>query len=98
MVTQNFLKIKLNSFSENILSFWEKEFNSSLEDHIDFLKKNIENQEIYNSKFSEILSNMDIFDTENDNYFILMSDFKENINLFKLSHGKKNHVIIKLIN
>ena len=35
---------------------------------------------------------------ENDNYFILMSDFKENINLFKLSHGKKNHVIIKLIN
>ncbi len=64
---KNFLKIKLNSFSENILSFWEKEFNSSLEDHIDFLKKNIENQEIYNSKFSEILSNMDIFDTENDN-------------------------------
>tara|TARA_B100000989_G_scaffold169418_1_gene126802 strand:+ start:1556 stop:2800 length:1245 start_codon:yes stop_codon:yes gene_type:complete len=35
---------------------------------------------------------------ENDNYFILISDFKENINLFKLSHGKKNHVIIKLIN
>jgi len=35
---------------------------------------------------------------ENDDYFISMSDFKENINLFKLSHGKKNHVIIKLIN
>ena len=35
---------------------------------------------------------------ENDGYLILMSDFKENINLFKLSHGKKNHVIIKLIN
>tara|TARA_B100000886_G_scaffold329168_1_gene278265 strand:+ start:368 stop:1612 length:1245 start_codon:yes stop_codon:yes gene_type:complete len=35
---------------------------------------------------------------ENDDYLILMSDFKENIDLFKLSHGKKNHVIIKLIN
>ena len=35
---------------------------------------------------------------ENDGYLILMSDFKENINLFKLSHGKKNHIIIKLIN
>ena len=35
---------------------------------------------------------------ENDNYFISMSNFKGDINLFKLSHGKKNHVLIKLIN
>ena len=35
---------------------------------------------------------------QNDNYLISSSDFKSKINLFKLSHGKKNHVIIKLIN
>ena len=32
--------------------------------HITYLNKNLENQEIYNSKFSEILENMEIFDNE----------------------------------
>ena len=41
---------------------------------------------------------IDDFPIQNDDYFILLSDFKENTNLFKLSHGKKNHVVIKLIN
>ena len=35
---------------------------------------------------------------QNHNYLISSTDFKSKINLFKLSHGKKNHVIIKLIN
>ncbi len=35
---------------------------------------------------------------EQDNYLISLSDFKNNPTLFKLSHGKKKHVIIKLIN
>ena len=48
------------------LNFWEKDFNSSIGKHLNFLNKNFENQEIYNSKFSEILSEMDIFDS-NDN-------------------------------
>jgi len=64
---KNFLNIKLNAISSKILSFWEKEFNSSLTNHIKFLHKNIENQEVYNSKFSEILEKMDIFDTQNEN-------------------------------
>ena len=34
--------------------------------HINYLKQNLEKQEIYNEKFSEILKNMDIFDSEND--------------------------------
>ena len=33
-----------------------------------------------------------------DNYLISADDFKDDIDLFKLSHGKKNHVIIKLVN
>jgi len=61
-----FFDIKLNPLSNKILSFWEKEFNSSLRKHINFLTKNIENQENYNSKFSKILQGMDIFESENE--------------------------------
>ena len=64
---KNFLNIKLNEMSKKILSFWEKEFDSSLNNHIKFLHKNLENQEIYNSKFSEIFQKMDIFDSETEN-------------------------------
>jgi len=61
---KNFQKIKLNSISENILSFWEKDFDKSIKEHFDFLNKNLENQKEYSSRFSEILQGMDIFDTE----------------------------------
>ena len=63
---KNFLDIKLNSLSEKILSYWEKDFKSSFEKHLNYLNKNIENQENYNSKLSEILQKMEIFDSEND--------------------------------
>tara|TARA_A100001011_G_scaffold204192_1_gene212474 strand:+ start:1892 stop:3694 length:1803 start_codon:yes stop_codon:yes gene_type:complete len=63
---KNFFNIKLNNLSEKILSFWEKEFKISLDKHLDFLKKNLENQDIYNSKFSELLKKMDIFDSEHE--------------------------------
>ncbi len=63
---KNFFNIKLNNLSKKILGFWEKDFKSSLDKHIKFLNKNLENQEIYNSKFSELLKNMDIFESENN--------------------------------
>ena len=50
-----------------MLKFWEKDLNSSIGKHLSFLNNNFENQDIYNAKFSEILSDMDIFDSnEND--------------------------------
>ena len=61
---KKFLNINLNTILSKILSFWEKEFNDSLNSHIKFLHDNIENQEIYNSKFSEILEEMGIFDSK----------------------------------
>ena len=64
---KNFLNIKLNTLSTKILSFWKKDFDFSLSNHIKFLLKNIEDQEIYNSKFSEILKKMDVFDIQNEN-------------------------------
>jgi len=46
------------------LKFWEKDFDKALENHIDFLKENLESQDKYSSKFSEILQEMDIFQNE----------------------------------
>ena len=63
---KKFFGIKLNSLSKKILNFWEKEFNLSLDKHIKFLNQNLENQEIYNSKFSELLQKIDIFNNKND--------------------------------
>ena len=63
---KKFLNIELNELTNKMLSFWEKDFNSSIGKHLNFLNKNFENQEVYNLKFSEILSEMDIFES-NDN-------------------------------
>ena len=64
---KNFFNIKLNNLSEKILSFWSKEFEEYLDKHLNFLKKNIENQEKYNSKFLEIFQEMGIFDNSDEN-------------------------------
>ncbi len=64
---KNFLDVELNDLSKKMLKFWENDLNSSIGKHLNFFNKNFENQDIYNAKFSEILSQMDIFDSnEND--------------------------------
>jgi len=60
---KNFFNIKLNNLSEKILSFWENDFKNSLGKHENFLKKNLENQDVYNAKFSKLLQDMGIFDS-----------------------------------
>ena len=62
---KNFFEIDLNPLSEKILSFWEKDFKNSFDKHLNYLNKNLENQDLYNSKFSEILQKMEIFEDEN---------------------------------
>ena len=62
---KNFLDIKLIPSSEKILSFWENDFKTSLDKHLNYLNKNLENQEIYNSKFSKLLQEMEIFKSKN---------------------------------
>ena len=64
---KNFFNIKLNSLCEKVLSFWSKEFEENLNDELDFLKKNVEDQQKYNSKFSEILQKIDVFDNSDEN-------------------------------
>ena len=63
---KKFHNIKLNSLTTKMLSFWEKDFDQSIDKHLDFLKKNLDNQKIYSSKFSEIFEQMDIFQTEDE--------------------------------
>ncbi len=64
---KNFHKIKLNPLTEKMLNFWKKDFEHSIDKHKQFLKENLDNQENYNSRFSQILEEMDIFHSEEDN-------------------------------
>ena len=63
---KKFHGIKLNSLTNNMLNFWEKDFDQVIEKHIKFLKENLEYQDKYSSKFSEILQEMEIFQNEDD--------------------------------
>jgi len=63
---KNFHQIKLNPLTTKMLNFWEKDFEQSVEKHKKFLQENLENQENYSSRFSQILEEMDIFQTEED--------------------------------
>ena len=63
---KKFHNIKLNSLSQKILNFWEKDFDKSIKKNIKFLKENIENQNRYSQKFSEIFREMDIFQNEDN--------------------------------
>ncbi len=61
---KNFHSIELSPLASKMLSLWEKDFDKSIFNHIKFLKENLENQSIYSSRFSKILQEMDIFQSE----------------------------------
>jgi len=61
---KNFHDIELSTLSSKILNFWEKDFDESINKHVKFLKDSVENQNMYGSRFSQILQEMDVFQTE----------------------------------
>ena len=63
---QKFFNLELNAISSKMLSFWEKDFTSSIDKHLDFLNENLEDQNNYGLKFSKILESMDIFSSNNN--------------------------------
>jgi len=63
---KKFFNLELNAVSSKILSFWEKDFTSSIDKHLSFLNKNLENQDNYSLKFSEIFESMNVFNSNND--------------------------------
>ncbi len=64
---KKFFNSKMNNYSNKILSYWEKEFDECISDHIDFFNANIEKQAVYNKKFSEIIKTMNLLDNNEDN-------------------------------
>ena len=63
---KNFHKIQLNSLTTKMLAFWEKDFEKSIDKHKKFLEKNLEDQNNYSKRFSQILEEMDIFQSDED--------------------------------
>ena len=63
---KNFHKVKLNPLTTKMLNFWEKDFEKSIEKHKKFLLDTLEDQNPYSSRFSKILEEMDIFQSEED--------------------------------
>ena len=61
---KNFLNINIDTNSKKTLEIWEKKFNKIFKDNKLFLKDNIENQNIYNLKFSQLIQELDIFDNK----------------------------------
>ena len=64
---KNFHNIELNSLTSKMLNFWEKDFDQSIKKHKEFLIENLENQQAYGSKFTQILEEMDIFQSDEEN-------------------------------
>ncbi len=63
---KHFLKIEPNPLCEKILQFWEDEFKNIFGKHINYLKNNLDNQELYSSKFNEILKELDFLEKEDE--------------------------------
>ena len=61
---KKFHNIELNTFTNAMLKFWEKDFDDAIDKHIKFLKDNLEDQNKYSHKFSEIFEKMEIFQSD----------------------------------
>ena len=65
-ILEKFFKLNLNQNSQKILNYWKKDFDKNFNKHLSYLEQNLENQDNYNSKFSQLLENMDIFENSQD--------------------------------
>ena len=63
---KHFLQVTPNSLCEKILSFWEDDFKNSFGKHLNYLKNNIEDQELFSEKFIEILHQLDFLENDEE--------------------------------
>ena len=61
-ILEKFFKLNLNNNTMKIVNYWRKDFDKYFNNHLGYLEQNIENQENYNSKFSQLLEKMDILE------------------------------------
>ena len=64
---KNFLNVKLDKLSEKILNYWTKEFDEKIKNKINFLKKNLYDQEVYSSIFAGLIEGMNINENIDEN-------------------------------
>ena len=64
---KNFLNVKLDKLSEKILNYWNKEFDEKIKNKINFLKKNLYDQEVYSSIFAGLIEEMNINENIDEN-------------------------------
>ncbi len=84
---KNFFNLNLNQNSEKILSFWRQELHDAFDKHIKFFQNNLQNQEIFNSKISEILKEMDLFENNDET----QNDKDDQNNENKSENNNENH-------
>jgi len=65
-ILEKFFKLDLNKISLQILDQWRKDFDKNFKDHLSYLEKNVEYQDKYNSKFSQLLEKMELFEKTDD--------------------------------
>ena len=65
-IIEKFFKLNLSEISLKTLSYWRKDFDKNFDNHLNYLVENFENQENYNSKFSQLLEKMDIFENDHN--------------------------------
>ena len=61
-ILEKFFKLNFDKTSLEVLNYWRKDFDKNFKDDLNYLEQNFENQNNYNSKFSNLLEKMDIFD------------------------------------
>ena len=71
---KHFLEVNTSPLSEKILSFWKDEFKNSFGKHLNYLKKNIEDQELFSSKFTKILDELEFSENEQEVFFRIEDD------------------------
>ena len=88
---KKFHNIELNSLTKKMLSFWENDFDKSINKHLNYLKNNLENQNKYSSKFSEILQELDIFQTDDNEETKQENNENEQHNQFNEDQKSENN-------
>ena len=63
---KNFYNTQLSPLTKKMLSFWEESFEKSVNKHKKFLQNNLNDQESYSLRFSQIFNEMDIFENEDE--------------------------------
>ncbi len=63
---KNFFYIKPSELCQKILDYWDDDFRKSFGKHLNYLKQNLEDQELYSSKFVQILNELDFLEKDEE--------------------------------